>query len=85
MAGLLVAVGVALAAGLIPASRELAGILGGCAILFVAGLLDDIYRLSPLAKIGAQLAAAVRRARRRHPRRDHLQRRRAPPRSASSG
>jgi UDP-GlcNAc:undecaprenyl-phosphate GlcNAc-1-phosphate transferase len=59
MAGLLVAVGVALAAGLIPASRELAGIIGGCAILFVAGLLDDIYRLSPLAKIGAQIAAAV--------------------------
>ena len=59
MAGLLVAVGVALAAGLIPASRELAGILAGCAILFVAGLLDDIYRLSPLAKIAAQVAAAV--------------------------
>jgi UDP-GlcNAc:undecaprenyl-phosphate GlcNAc-1-phosphate transferase len=59
MAGLLVAVGVALAAGLIPATRELAGILGGCAILFVAGLLDDIYRLSPLAKIAAQVAAAV--------------------------
>ena len=59
MAGLLVAVGVALAAGLIPASRELAGIVGGCAILFVAGLLDDIYRLSPIAKIGAQVAAAA--------------------------
>ena len=59
MAGLLVAVGVALATGLIPASRELAGILGGCAILFVAGLLDDIYRLSPVAKIGAQIAAAA--------------------------
>ncbi len=59
MAGLLVAVGVALAAGLIPASRELAGILGGCAILFVAGLLDDVYRLPPLAKIAAQIAAAV--------------------------
>ena len=59
MAGLLVAVGVALAAGLIPSSRELAGIVGGCAILFAAGLLDDIFRLSPLAKIGAQVAAAV--------------------------
>ena len=59
MAGLLVAVGVALAAGLIPASRELAGIVGGCSILFAAGLLDDVFRLSPIAKIGAQLAAAA--------------------------
>ncbi|HTO24546.1 MAG TPA: hypothetical protein VMJ49_01495 [Gaiellaceae bacterium] len=59
MAGLLVAVGIALATNLIPASRELAGIVGGCAILFVAGLLDDIYRLSPIAKIAAQAAAAL--------------------------
>jgi len=59
MAGLLVAVGIALAAGLLPSSRELAGIVGGCSILFVAGLLDDIFRLSPIAKIGAQVAAAV--------------------------
>ena len=59
MAGLLVAVGVALAAHLIPATRELAGIVGGCAILFTAGLLDDIYRLPPLAKIAAQAAAAA--------------------------
>ena len=59
MAGLLAAAGVALAAGLIPASRELGGILGGCAILYLAGLLDDIFRLPPLGKIGAQLAAAA--------------------------
>ena len=59
MAGLLVAVGIALATNLIPASRELAGIVGGCAILFVAGLLDDIFRLSPIAKIAAQAAAAL--------------------------
>ena len=59
MAGLLLAVGVALAANLIPASRELAGIVGGCAILFVAGLLDDIFRLSPIAKIAAQAGAAI--------------------------
>ena len=59
MAGLLIAVGIALAANLIPASRELAGIVGGCAILFVAGLLDDIFRLSPIAKIAAQAAAAL--------------------------
>jgi UDP-GlcNAc:undecaprenyl-phosphate GlcNAc-1-phosphate transferase len=58
-AGLAVAVAIALAAGLIPASRELAGILGGCAILFVAGLLDDLFQLPPIAKIGAQVAAAA--------------------------
>ena len=59
MVGLLAAVGVALAAGLIPASRELGGILGGCAVLFVAGLIDDAYRLSPFAKLAAQGGAAA--------------------------
>jgi UDP-GlcNAc:undecaprenyl-phosphate/decaprenyl-phosphate GlcNAc-1-phosphate transferase len=58
-AGLAVAAGVALAAGVIPASRELGGILGGCAILFLAGLLDDVFHLPPLAKLGAQVAAAA--------------------------
>ena len=58
-AGLAVAAGVALAAGVIPASRELGGILGGCAILYLAGLLDDVFHLPPLAKLGAQLAAAA--------------------------
>jgi UDP-GlcNAc:undecaprenyl-phosphate/decaprenyl-phosphate GlcNAc-1-phosphate transferase len=56
--GLLAAVGIAIAAGLVPASRSLAGILGGCAVLFAAGLADDLFRLAPLAKIAAQLAAA---------------------------
>ena len=59
IAGLLAAAGVAVAAGLIPASRELGGILGGCVILYLAGLLDDVFRLPPVAKIGAQLAAAA--------------------------
>jgi UDP-GlcNAc:undecaprenyl-phosphate/decaprenyl-phosphate GlcNAc-1-phosphate transferase len=59
LAGLLAAAGVAVAANLIPASRELGGILGGCAILYLAGLLDDLIGLSPLTKIGAQLAAAA--------------------------
>jgi UDP-GlcNAc:undecaprenyl-phosphate/decaprenyl-phosphate GlcNAc-1-phosphate transferase len=57
--GLFAAAGVALAAGLIPANRELGGILGGCAILFLAGLLDDLFGLPPLAKLGAQFAAAA--------------------------
>jgi UDP-GlcNAc:undecaprenyl-phosphate/decaprenyl-phosphate GlcNAc-1-phosphate transferase len=59
LAGLLVAAGISLAAGLIPASRELGGILAGCALLYLAGLLDDVFRLSPIAKIAAQLAAAA--------------------------
>jgi UDP-GlcNAc:undecaprenyl-phosphate/decaprenyl-phosphate GlcNAc-1-phosphate transferase len=58
-AGLLAAVGIALATGVIEATPELGGIVGGCAILFVAGLIDDVYRLPPLAKIGAQLGAAA--------------------------
>ena len=57
-AGLAAGVGAALAFGGIEASSELAGILGGCAILFVAGLLDDLYALPPLAKLAAQFAAA---------------------------
>src|SRR5436190_1683533 len=57
--GLLAAAGVAVAAGVVPASKELAGILGGCAILFVAGLVDDVFGLSPLAKLGTQFAAAA--------------------------
>jgi UDP-GlcNAc:undecaprenyl-phosphate GlcNAc-1-phosphate transferase len=59
MAGLLAAAGIALAAGAISPSAKLGGILGGCAILFVAGLLDDLYRLSPLTKLAAQGAAAA--------------------------
>ena len=37
---------------------ELWGIVGGCALLFVAGLIDDVRRLSPLWKLGAQFGAA---------------------------
>jgi UDP-GlcNAc:undecaprenyl-phosphate GlcNAc-1-phosphate transferase len=58
-AGMLVAAGIAVATHVIPATRELGGILGGCAILFVAGLVDDVYRLPPLAKLAAQGGAAA--------------------------
>jgi UDP-GlcNAc:undecaprenyl-phosphate GlcNAc-1-phosphate transferase len=58
-AGLVAGAGIALAAGTIPASRELGGILGGCAILYAAGLLDDLHGLTPVAKIAAQVGAAV--------------------------
>jgi UDP-GlcNAc:undecaprenyl-phosphate GlcNAc-1-phosphate transferase len=57
-AGLLAGVGAALLADAAPATQELLAILGGCSILFVAGLLDDIYSLGPIPKLAAQLAAA---------------------------
>jgi UDP-GlcNAc:undecaprenyl-phosphate GlcNAc-1-phosphate transferase len=59
LAGLLVATGIAIATGVLPASGELGGIVGGAALLFVAGLVDDVYHLPPLAKIAAQVAAAL--------------------------
>jgi UDP-GlcNAc:undecaprenyl-phosphate GlcNAc-1-phosphate transferase len=56
--GLLAGAGAAIAVGATEASSELLGILGGCAILFVAGFVDDVYTLKPLAKLAAQFAAA---------------------------
>jgi len=56
--GILAGVWLAVAVDAAPASRELLAILGGCAILFVAGLLDDLFSLGPLPKLAAQLAAA---------------------------
>jgi UDP-GlcNAc:undecaprenyl-phosphate GlcNAc-1-phosphate transferase len=59
VAGLLIATAVALATGVLPASGELAGIVGGAALLFVAGLVDDVFHLPPIAKVAAQVLAAV--------------------------
>jgi len=58
-AGVLVATAIALATGVLPVTRELGGIIGGAAILFCAGLVDDVFHLPPLAKLAAQVAAAV--------------------------
>ena len=58
-AGLGAGVLVGLGAGVVDWSTELAGILSGLAIVFVAGLVDDLRHLSPLAKLGAQVVAAV--------------------------
>jgi UDP-GlcNAc:undecaprenyl-phosphate/decaprenyl-phosphate GlcNAc-1-phosphate transferase len=58
-AGLLVATAIAIATGTLPVDRELGGIVGGCAILFLAGLVDDLFHLPPLAKLAAQIAAAI--------------------------
>ena len=56
--GLVAGVGAAVAVGATDASSELLGILGGCTILFVAGFVDDVYTLKPIAKLVAQFAAA---------------------------
>jgi UDP-GlcNAc:undecaprenyl-phosphate/decaprenyl-phosphate GlcNAc-1-phosphate transferase len=58
-AGILVAAGIALATGVLEPNAELFAILGGAAILFAAGLLDDLRSLSPLLKLAAQVGAAV--------------------------
>jgi UDP-GlcNAc:undecaprenyl-phosphate GlcNAc-1-phosphate transferase len=58
VAGLLVAVLLAVAVGAVDAGWQLAGIVGGCMLLFAAGLLDDVRHLSPTAKLAAQFAAA---------------------------
>ena len=58
-AGFAAGTGLALAIGAVDGSGELWGILGGCAVLFVAGLLDDIRHLPPLAKLAAQFGAAA--------------------------
>ena len=77
--------GIALAAGAIPATRELGGILGGCAILYVAGLVDDVFRLPPLAKIAGAARGGRARPRAGHSRRDRRRTTSSPRRSASSG
>ncbi|HUH16043.1 MAG TPA: NAD-binding protein [Gaiellaceae bacterium] len=58
-AGLAAAVGAALALGGIASTDEVAAILAGCALLFAAGLLDDVRPLNPLAKLAVQVLAAV--------------------------
>ncbi|HEY2935710.1 MAG TPA: hypothetical protein VGJ25_03870 [Gaiellaceae bacterium] len=57
--GLVAGCGLAVAIGAVHASGQLIAILGGCALLFAAGLADDLLTLSPVAKLGAQLGAAA--------------------------
>jgi UDP-GlcNAc:undecaprenyl-phosphate GlcNAc-1-phosphate transferase len=49
----------AVAAGAFSADEALVGIYAGCALVFVAGLVDDVVGLPPLAKLAAQLGAAA--------------------------
>jgi UDP-GlcNAc:undecaprenyl-phosphate GlcNAc-1-phosphate transferase len=57
--GLAAACGLALGLGDIHGSKALLGIVGGAALVFAAGLTDDRFSLPPLAKLAAQIAAAV--------------------------
>ena len=50
----------ALALGAVPGSHKaFLGILAGCAIVFLFGLLDDTWHLPPVAKVGGQVGAAA--------------------------
>jgi len=57
--GFLAGVGVALLLDAVEWSGALGGILAGVTIVFLAGLVDDLRHLSPIAKLVAQIAAAV--------------------------
>ncbi len=56
--GLLAGILLAAAVGAVDANWQLAGIVAGCTLLFVAGLVDDLRHLSPVAKLAAQFGAA---------------------------
>ena len=58
-AGFVAGLGLALATGAVEWSGELGGIIAGVTIVFVVGLIDDVRGLSPLAKLAAQITAAV--------------------------
>ena len=58
-AGLLAGALVAIATGGLEPSSELWGVLVGCALLFLAGLVDDLYALPAWAKLAAQFGAAA--------------------------
>ena len=57
-AGFAAGVLIAIATGAVEGSSELLGVLGGCALLFVAGLVDDVWTLNPVMKLAAQFGAA---------------------------
>jgi UDP-GlcNAc:undecaprenyl-phosphate GlcNAc-1-phosphate transferase len=50
--------GAAFATGVVDPGAELLAVLGGCALLFLAGLADDVFHLRPATKLAAQFAAA---------------------------
>jgi UDP-GlcNAc:undecaprenyl-phosphate GlcNAc-1-phosphate transferase len=58
-AGFIGGILLALAVGAVEWSGELGGILAGITLVFIAGLIDDLRHLSPVAKLAVQIAAAV--------------------------
>jgi UDP-GlcNAc:undecaprenyl-phosphate GlcNAc-1-phosphate transferase len=42
-----------------PPIRQMLGIVGGCALLFLFGLLDDAFRVPPVAKLAGQFGAVT--------------------------
>jgi UDP-GlcNAc:undecaprenyl-phosphate GlcNAc-1-phosphate transferase len=42
-----------------PAIQQMLGIVGGCAVLFLFGLLDDAFSLPPVAKLAGQFGAVA--------------------------
>ena len=56
--GFVVGIGAALLCGVLEPTSELLGIVAGCTVIFIAGLLDDAFGLPPIAKLVAQFAAA---------------------------
>jgi UDP-GlcNAc:undecaprenyl-phosphate GlcNAc-1-phosphate transferase len=58
-AGVLAGLSAAVAAGAVDATGQLYGIVGGCALLFLLGLVDDVRGLGPATKLAGQLAAVV--------------------------
>ena len=58
-AGLIAGIVAAVLTGAIELTGGLVGIVAGCTLLFVAGLIDDTRHLSPLMKLAAQFGAAA--------------------------
>ena len=57
--GLAAGIAAAIAAGGVHAHGELLGVLGGAALLFAVGLVDDVYSLPAPMKLAAQFGAAA--------------------------
>src|SRR3954468_18192184 len=57
-AGILAGLGLSAARGGFHPPHQLVGIVAGCAVVFLAGLYDDLRYLPPLGKIAAQVVAA---------------------------
>jgi UDP-GlcNAc:undecaprenyl-phosphate GlcNAc-1-phosphate transferase len=58
-AGFTAGLWIAIAVGAVPVTHQVVGIYAGTAVLFVAGLVDDLHALPPRVKLLLQFAAAV--------------------------